>query len=79
MATCPALISAGLIGALFLSTVLLINVWRLRPLGAAGVLAVIPLVTAVTERWPELAGARGGAGGAVALAAGLVLLGRSPP
>ena len=30
-----ALVSAGLIGALFLSTVLLINVWQLSPLGAA--------------------------------------------
>ena len=29
------LISAGLIGALFIATVLLINVWGLDPLGAA--------------------------------------------
>lgn len=44
------LISAGLIGALFLATVLLINVWQLSPLGAAAVLAVIPVATALTER-----------------------------
>ncbi len=66
------LISAGLIGALFLSTVLLINVWQLTPLGAAAVLSVIPIATVITgelmrSRSPEL----GGATGAVVLAAGL--------
>jgi hypothetical protein len=67
-----ALISAGLIGALFLGTILLINVWLLSPLGAALVLAVIPLVTmltsrAVRDRPPTVAGAAG----AVVLAIGL--------
>jgi MFS family permease len=67
------LISAGLIGALFLSTVLLINVWQLTPLGAAAVLSVIPIGTVITgelmrSRLPEL----GGAAGAVVLAAGLI-------
>jgi MFS family permease len=67
------LLSAGLIGALFLSTVLLINVWQLTPLGAAGCLAVIPIATVITgelmrHRAPEI----GGAAGAVVLAAGLL-------
>ncbi|HEX8977141.1 MAG TPA: MFS transporter [Solirubrobacteraceae bacterium] len=66
------LISAGLIGALFLSTVLLINVWQVSPLGAAAVLLVIPVATVISgelirERRPEI----GGAAGAVVLAAGL--------
>lgn len=71
-----ALVSAGLIGALFLSTVLLINVWQLTPLGAAALLAAIPVATAVSERvvqnWPPAAA---GAGGAIVLAVGLVILG----
>jgi predicted MFS family arabinose efflux permease len=70
-----AFISAGLIGALFLATILLINVWQVSPLGAAAVLAVIPLATAATEwwvrRWSALAS---GAVGSVVLAAGLLLL-----
>jgi predicted MFS family arabinose efflux permease len=74
-----ALISAGLIGALFLATVLLINVWQLTPLGAAAVLAVIPIMTAVAERlspsWPAVNSA---AVGAVVLAVGLVLLALIP-
>ena len=70
-----ALLSAALIGALFLATVLLINVWQLSPLGAAAALAVIPIMTAVTGRLartrPERATA---AAGAIVLAAGLALL-----
>lgn len=67
------LLSAALIGALFLATVLLINVWQLSPLGAAGVLAVIPIATAVMgqlakTRPPRLTAAVG----AIVLAAGLV-------
>jgi predicted MFS family arabinose efflux permease len=71
-----ALLSAALIGALFLATVLLINVWQLSPLGAAAALAVIPIMTAVTGQLaktrPERATA---AAGAIVLAAGLALLG----
>ena len=69
------LISAGLIGALFLATVLLINVWQLSPLGAAGVLAVIPVTTVITERVvaERPAGVAGGAG-ALVLAIGLAAL-----
>jgi predicted MFS family arabinose efflux permease len=67
------LLSAGLIGALFLSTVLLINVWQLTPLGAAAVLLVIPIATVISgelmrDRPPEI----GGAAGAIVLAAGLL-------
>ncbi len=67
------LVSAGLIGALFLSTVLLINVWQLSPLGAAAVLVVIPIATVITSelmrtRSPEI----GGAAGALVLAGGLL-------
>ncbi len=67
------LLSAGLIGALFLSTVLLINVWQLTPLGAAAVLLVIPVATVISgelmrDQPPEI----GGAAGAVVLAAGLL-------
>jgi MFS family permease len=70
-----ALISAGLIGALFLVTVLLINVWEVTPLGASAIVSAIPLATALTERTT-----RGrspialGAIGAVTLAAGLTAL-----
>ncbi len=45
------LLSAGLIGALFLSTLLLINVWGLDPIAAAAVLLVLPVMTAVTGRF----------------------------
>jgi len=44
------LLSAGLIGALFLVVVLLIDVWQLAPAGAAAVFSAIPLTTIVAER-----------------------------
>jgi MFS family permease len=67
-----ALISAGLIGALFLGTILLINVWLLSPLGAAFVLAVIPLVTMLSSRAVRDRPPTGtGAAGAIVLAIGL--------
>jgi predicted MFS family arabinose efflux permease len=68
-------LSAGLIGALFLVTILLINVWGLTPLGAAAILSAIPVATVLTERTT-----RGrspvplGVTGTVALAAGLTVL-----
>jgi MFS family permease len=69
------LLSAGLIGALFLSTLLLINVWGLDPIAAAAVLLVLPLMTAVTGRFgrrlnPTLAAA----GGSIAVAVGVAIL-----
>lgn len=44
------LLSAGLISALFLVVLLLINVWRLTPLAAAAIVSVIPLTTVLAER-----------------------------
>jgi MFS family permease len=69
------LLSAGLIGALFLSTLLLINVWGLDPIAAAAVLLVLPVMTAATGRLgrnlnPTLAAA----GGSLAVAAGVAIL-----
>ena len=69
------LLSAGLIGTLFLSTLLLINVWGLTPIAAAAVLLVLPLFTAVTGRLAR--GSRptiAAAGGAIAVAVGVGLL-----
>ncbi len=66
------LLSAGLIGALFLVVILLIDVWRLEPLGAAAVVSALPLGTVLVERV-----ARGrspialGSAGAILLAVGL--------
>jgi len=69
------LISAGLIGALFISSVLLINVWTVTPLGAAAILTVIPLATVVTERLATgHREAATGRIGAFVLAVGLVAL-----
>jgi predicted MFS family arabinose efflux permease len=66
------LLSAGLIGALFLVVVLLINVWQLAPAAAAAVVSAIPLATVIAERagrsGPPIALA---AGGAALLALGL--------
>ncbi|MDQ5833069.1 MAG: MFS transporter, partial [Actinomycetota bacterium] len=44
------LLSAGLIGALFLIVVLLINVWLLSPATAAAVVSAIPVATVLVER-----------------------------
>jgi predicted MFS family arabinose efflux permease len=68
-------LSAGLIGALFLVVIELINAWQLTPIVAAVVVTTIPVGTAVTER---LVRRRSpfvlGAAGAVLLAAGLAVL-----
>jgi predicted MFS family arabinose efflux permease len=69
------LLSAGLIGALFLSTLLLINVWGLSPIDAAAVLLVLPLLTAVTGRFTRGLDPRtAAAAGSVAVAAGVAIL-----
>jgi len=70
-----ALLSAGLIGALFLVVIELINAWLVSPIGAAAIVTTIPVATAVAERLvrgrsPLLLGALG----AVLVGAGLVLL-----
>jgi predicted MFS family arabinose efflux permease len=44
------LLSAGLITALFLVVLVLIDVWALTPIGAAAVVTTIPVATAIAER-----------------------------
>jgi hypothetical protein len=68
-------LSAGLIGALFLVVIELINGWLVSPIGAAAVVSMLPIATvlaqrAVPGRFPVLAGAAG----SVLLAAGLFCL-----
>lgn len=62
-----ALVSAALVGLLFLAVVQLVDVWRLSPLRAGGVVSVIPVATLVAAPFA----ARAGASGAVLLAGGL--------
>src|SRR5262249_19792097 len=46
-----ALLSAGLISALFLVVLMVIDAWLLRPIAAAGIVTTIPLATAIAERY----------------------------
>ncbi|HWE33557.1 MAG TPA: MFS transporter [Solirubrobacteraceae bacterium] len=69
------LLAAGLIGALFLIVIEMINGWLLSPIAAAAVVLTIPLATTVAERAvrgfpPEVLGAVG----ALLVAGGLFLL-----
>ncbi len=70
-----ALLSAGLIGALFLVVIELINAWLVSPIGAAAVVTTIPVATAIAERLvrgrPPLVL---GAVGATLVGVGLVIL-----
>ena len=69
------LLSAGLIGALFLVVVLLIDVWQLEPIEAAAVVSAIPVATFVTDRLGRGRSAIAtGIAGALLLAAGLVVI-----
>ena len=74
-----ALVSGGLVGALFLVVVLLVDVWRLSPLQAAAIVSTIPAGAvagrALGTRSPTLAGL---ATGCVTLAAGLAALALLP-
>jgi predicted MFS family arabinose efflux permease len=45
------LLSAGLISALFLVVIMLINAWLLSPIAAAAVVSTIPITTAIAERY----------------------------
>ena len=70
-----AMLSAGLIGALFLVVIELINAWLVSPIGAAAVVTTIPVATAIAERLvrgrsPLLLGAVG----ATLVGVGLVIL-----
>ena len=73
------LVFAALVGALFLAVVLLVDIWGLSPLGAAGVVSALPIATILGSRLERsLAGARGAAAGAFTLAAGLLGLALLP-
>ncbi len=68
------LLSAALIGALFLVVILLINVWGLTPLAAAAVVSAIPLSAALLERVAHgRSAAVFGLAGAILLALGLAI------
>lgn len=70
-----ALLSAGLIGALFMVTLLLINVWGLTPLAAAALLTILPALTGLTDGLARgRPVAQRAAGGAIALGVGLLVL-----
>ena len=70
---CLTLLSAGLICALFLVVLVLIDVWLLTPIAAAAVLTTIPLATAIAERGVRRASPIAlGAIGATLVAAGLI-------
>jgi hypothetical protein len=67
------LLSAGLICALFLVVLVLIDVWALTPIAAAAILTTIPLTTALAERLvPKYAPVWTNALGAALVAAGLL-------
>jgi predicted MFS family arabinose efflux permease len=73
------LVFAGLAGALFLVVVLLIEVWGLSPLEAAGAVTALPLATIAGARLERpLTGPRAAVAGALALAAGLLGLALLP-
>jgi MFS family permease len=73
------LVFAALVGALFLVVVLLVEIWGLSPLEAAAVVSALPVATIVGSRLERsLAGPRGVAAGAFALAAGLLGLALLP-
>lgn len=70
-----ALVSAGLVGVLFLAVVLLVDVWRRSPLAAALVVTALPAAALLAPRLLRGVGERlATAAGAVLLAAGLVAL-----
>jgi MFS family permease len=70
---------AALVGALFLVVVLLVEIWGLSPIGAAGVVSALPIATIAASRLERsLTGARGAAAGSFALAAGLLGLALLP-
>ena len=74
-----ALVSAALVGLLFLAVVLLIDVWRLSPLVAAAVVSAIPLATVAAQPLAARAGSRpAAAAGVILLAAGLGGMGLLP-
>lgn len=74
-----ALVSAGLVGVLFLAVVLLVDVWRRSPLVAAAVVSALPLAALAAPRLLRgLRDTTAAAAGAVLLAAGLAALALVP-
>ena len=74
-----ALVSAGLVGVLFLAVVLLVDVWRRSPLAAAAVVSILPLAALAAPRLLRgLRGTAAAAAGALLLAAGLAALALVP-
>ena len=68
-----AMLSAGLICALFLVVLMLINAWLLSPIAAAAVVTTIPLATAIAERHVRRSSPiTVGAVGALLVAGGLI-------
>lgn len=69
----------ALVGALFLSVLMVVTVWELGPLTGAGVVSALPAAALVTRRLgPCLPPGVGAAGGAVVLAGGLGALALLP-
>lgn len=68
-----AMVSAAIAGALFLLVLLLIEGWRMTPIGAAIVVSVMPLAAFIGSRiGPQVAGARArAAAGAILVSGGL--------
>ena len=74
-----ALVSAGLVGVLFLAVVLLVDVWRRSPLAAALVVSALPLAALAASRLLRgLQETAAAAAGALLLAAGLAALALVP-
>ena len=71
------LASAALVGLLFLAVLELIDVWRLSPLAAAGVVSVIPIATYLAQRLAARVESAATTG-AILLAAGLAGMGFLP-
>jgi MFS family permease len=71
------LVSAALVGLMFLAVVELIDVWRLTPLAAAGVVSVLPIATILTQPLARRVGSALTTG-AILLAAGLAGMGFLP-
>ena len=74
-----ALVSAGLVGVLFLAVVLLVDVWRRSPVAAAVIVSTLPLAALAAPRLLRgLRDTAAAAAGAVLLAAGLAALALVP-
>ncbi len=70
-----AFLSAGLIGALFLVVIELIDAWLVTPIGAAAIVSTLPIATAIVQRTvPGRSPVVLGGAGSVLLAAGLICL-----